>query len=492
MTEIELKLALTQDPGARLVHTLARTPLLAGGRPRRQLLHNVYFDTPDHQVLRHGMVLRLRRVGTGARLRWLQTLKTGDRGDSALSRRGEWESPVAGPALSAALLKTTPWAEMDPDGLVYAQLQPCFSTDFTRTRWTLPWPDGSVVEVALDLGQVVAGTQTKPIREFELELKAGQASSLFDVALQLAQVVAVIPSSASKSERGYGLAGAAPAAVPTGPGTPPTLDSLAQAALQAAFRQFTGHLLALRASDDPEQVHQARVAWRRLRSARRLFGSKLRSPFPAVQDTLQPLLGSLGAVRDMDEARTESLPRVANAYIAGDPQRNRQWQQMLGRLRRASASLRKNLLQTLDDPATGQALIRVTQWLDALVPQDTPDSDGPAAAAGPLRAWARRKIRAQRRKLRAAGASTDDIVRLHQVRILAKRLRYGIDALRPVLPPRRAQRWQAMATRLQSGIGMQRDAMLAARLVAGLERSTPIAEFLRGHLAGATETQGKP
>ncbi len=204
----------------------------------------------------------------------------------------------------------------------------------------------------------------------------------------------------------------------------------------------------------------------------------------------KPLLDSLGAVRDLDVARTESLPRVANAYIAGDPQRNRQWQQMLGRLRRASASLRKNLLQTLDDPATGQALIRVTQWLDALVPQDTPDSDGPAAAAGPLRAWARRKIRAQRRKLRAAGASTDDIVRLHQVRILAKRLRYGIDALRPVLPPRRAQRWQAMATRLQSGIlGQQRDAVLAATLVAGLERSTAIAEFLRGHLAGITQLQ---
>ena len=103
MTEIELKLALPQDAGATLVQTLARTPLLAGCQRRRQPLLNVYYDTPDHQLLRHGMVLRLRRVGSGTSATWLQTLKTGDGGASALSRRGEWESRLPGPALSAAL-----------------------------------------------------------------------------------------------------------------------------------------------------------------------------------------------------------------------------------------------------------------------------------------------------------------------------------------------------------------------------------------------------
>jgi len=493
MTEIELKLALAQDPGANLVHSLARTPLLAGNKPQRLLLHNVYYDTPDHQLLQRGMVLRLRRVGTGARVRWLQTLKTGDRGDSALSRRGEWESPVAGPQLSVALLQTTPWAEMDPHGLVYAQLQPCFSTEFARTRWTLPWADGNVVEVALDLGRVVAGPRHRAIREFELELKAGQASCLFDVAHQLAQVVAVIPSGTSKSERGYALAGAAPATGSTGLLVPQTLEALAQTVLQGAFLQFTSHLLALHADDDPEQVHQARVAWRRLRSARRLFGPILRPPYPLLPNALQPLLDRLGAVRDMDVARTESLPRVATAYSAGDPLRARQWQQMLGRLQRAGTKLRKDLLQALDDPATGQALLRMTQWLDALAAPKSPDAaNAPAVAAESPRAWALRKMRAWRRKLRTASASTDDTVRLHQVRILAKRLRYGIDALRPLLPTRRAKRWHALATRLQSGIGLQRDAMLAATLVEGPGRSTPIAEYLRGHLAGVTETLRKP
>ena len=489
MTEIELKLALPQDAGATLVQTLARTPLLAGCQRRRQPLLNVYYDTPDHQLLRHGMVLRLRRVGSGTRATWLQTLKTGDGGASALSRRGEWESRLPGPALSAALLQTTPWHEIDPDGLVFAQLQPCFSTEFTRTRWTLPWPGGSVVEVALDLGRVVAGERQVTIREIELELKAGQASSLFDVAQQIAQVVAVIPSSTTKSERGYALAGAQQAAGPANPQAPLALDGLGQAVLQGAFRQFTRHLLALRADDDPEQVHQARVAWRRFRSARRLFGSVLQQPFPDIQAALLPLLDKLGAVRDLDVARTESLPPVANAYVAGDPQRARQWKRMLGRLNRATAGLRTELHQVLDNPATGLALLAVTQWLDALAGGHSTGPDGDVAAPEP-RAWAVRKMRAQRRKLRAACASTDDAERMHQVRILAKRLRYGVDALRPLLSARRARRWHLLATRLQTGIGLQRDAVLAATLVAALGGCMPIAEFLRGHIAGSAGTLG--
>ena len=41
--------------------------------------------------------------------------------------------------------------------------------------------------------------------------------------------------------------------------------------LREMFNQFTANLNALRASDDPELVHQARIGWRRFQSARRLI-----------------------------------------------------------------------------------------------------------------------------------------------------------------------------------------------------------------------------
>ena len=496
MTEVELKLALLVEPGAGVVHMLAHTPLLAGCPVRRQILHNIYYDTPDHQLLRQGVALRVRRIGKGARTRWLQTLKTGDGGASALSQRGEWESPLEGPQLSVAALQGTPWVEMDPQGAVFAGLQPCFSTEFTRSFWTLPWADGSVVEVALDLGRIVADQRQSPIRELEIELKAGSASSLFDVALQIARVLPVMPSSASKSERGYALAASGapfPAAAPdpASGGAKPSPDSLAQSVLHTALRQFTAHLIAARHDDEPELVHQARVAWRRFRSARRLFKSLLNQPFPDVQAALQPLLHHLGAVRDLDVARTESLPRVAPAYIDDDPGRARGWHRMLNKLGRCSARARAGLHDALDDVATGQALIGITQWLEALATRDLPQGNT-RKAQGPARAWALRTMRRQRRALRDAMQGTDNAQRLHQVRILAKRLRYGVDTLRPLLPARRARRWHQLAARLQADLGAQRDALQAALLVQQLPGHAQIAEFLRGHLAGVQRGGKRP
>jgi CHAD domain-containing protein len=71
----------------------------------------------------------------------------------------------------------------------------------------------------------------------------------------------------------------------------------------------------------------------------------------------------------------------------------------------------------------------------------------------------------------------------HRARILAKRLRYGIEALRPLLGERR-RRWYRQATDLQTGIGAQRDILQAAKLLAGNVADRAVSEFLRGVAAG--------
>ena len=127
--EIELKLALpTTDPSS-LSNRLARLPVLARRTPVHQNLHSVYYDTP-HQILRHKRIaLRIRRVGSDASPQWLQTLKTGNRDDSALSRRGEWEAPVPSATLALNVLQATPWSKIDPDGTVFQALAPfCLRT----------------------------------------------------------------------------------------------------------------------------------------------------------------------------------------------------------------------------------------------------------------------------------------------------------------------------------------------------------------------------
>lgn len=485
--EIELKLALPANDPARLATQLARSPALARRKASQQSLHNVYYDTPEQILRQQRVALRVRRVGSAAQPRWLQTLKTGGRGDSALSQRGEWEVAVPGAALSRKALKATPWSGIDPDGAVFAALAPCFETRFERTTWRVRRRDGSVVEVALDIGQIVAGDASAPICELELELLAGPPTALFELARQLAASVAVLPLSASKAERGYALAqgtldcplNAQPP--PLAPDLP--LPQAARRVLREMFSQFTSNLNALRRADEPELVHQARVGWRRFRSALRLFKPVLAADGPPSWAPLQALLSCLGHMRDLDVALIETLPPWADAYTAGEARRAEAWQAMLRHLGAAAALQRKAVRYALREPAVGACLLAFTQWLESVPAASPADALRPGNNSS-LRPWARRRMLRLHRQLKRARKDSDTPAHQHRVRILAKRLRYGIEALRPLLPKRRRQRWYQQAIDLQSRLGATRDVTQAAALVAQLEVERGLAEFLRGLAAG--------
>jgi inorganic triphosphatase YgiF len=446
--------------------------------------------------------LRLRRVGDSAHPQWLQTFKTGGSNHSALSQRGEWETQVSGAELDWQALQATPWASMDPDGRVFASLTPCFVTRFERTSWLIRRRDGAVVEVALDVGEIEASGKTTPICELELELKAGQPDALFDMARQIAQSIAVLPASVSKAERGFGLARdslnqplhAQPPQL--NPDLP--LSVAAQRLLREMFNQFTGNLNGLRSSDDPALVHQARIGWRRFKSALQLFKPVLRAdPAPDWQG-LQPLLTCLGELRDLDVARTETLPALAPAYVNGDAQREQTWQSMMQAFTQAADLQRKAVRYALQDPTVGTALLATTQWLEGL----TPGSTHGKAAAQPkrsLRPWGKRRLLRLQQQLKRARHKADTPELVHRVRILAKRLRYSTEALRSLLPKKLAKQLNQQATRLQISMGTTRDRAQAATLVARLDVDRGLAEFLRGVAvsqtlppANVTSHTGKP
>ncbi len=485
--EIELKLALpTSDPSS-LARRLARTPALARRIATQLHLHNIYYDTPEQLLRQQGIALRLRRIGSDATPSWLQTLKAGGRSNSALSQRGEWEIPVSGEVLSRKALKDTPWSGIDPDGTVFSTLAPVFVTTFERKLWLVRRRDASVIEVALDIGQIVAGASSSPICELELELKAGRPAALFDLAQEIAQSIAVLPVNVSKAERGYTLAqGSEDAplhAQPVPLGSDLSLTLTAQRVLSEMFYQFTTNLNALRSSDDPELVHQARVGWRRFKSARRLFRPVLGIDTMPQWEALQPLLTCLGRLRDLDVAGMVTLPPVADAYTAGDPQRERSWQAMTLSLAQATEIQRRTVRYALQEPAVGAGLLATSQWLEGLAESSVTSSAKPDSKVS-LRHWVRRRIERLHEQLESACAQDCSPEQQHRIRILAKKMRYGVEALHSQLPKKRAQRWQRQAGSLQASIGISRDLMQAAMLVAELEVDRGLAEFLRGLAAG--------
>ena len=485
--EIELKLALPGADPLGLVKQLARTPVLSRRRMVRQQLHNVYFDTPEQLLRQQRVALRLRRVGSAAEPQWLQTLKTGGSSQSGLSQRGEWETPVPDGNLSLKALKATAWSGIDPDGRVFNALSPSFTTTFERTLWLVRRRDGSVVEVALDIGQIQAGDKTTPICELEFELKTGSPDALFAVAHQIARTIAVLPAGMSKAERGYALAQGTLAAPVTA--QPPRLTrhqsvpAAAQCVLSEMFGQFTSNLNKLQTSDDPELVHQARVGWRRFKSARRLFGPVLATAAVPSWQGLHALLTCLGELRDLDVARTDTLPPLAEAYSAGNAQRTQTWEAMNQALRHDTGIGRKAVRYALRAPGVGESLLATTQWLEGLAASASPGQ--PAAEVRlSLRRWSRQRAKRLYAAYRRAVKAVDTPESQHRARIAAKRLRYGLEALRTLLPKKRAKRWLQQATRLQTNIGATRDFTLAHAFVARQDLDPGLAEFLRGVAAG--------
>ena len=373
--ETELKLTLPGADPSLLLKRLQRNPALARRKRTTLQLHNVYFDTPDLALRQQRVALRLRRVGDAARPQWLQTLKTADRSDSALSRRGEWEAPVRDAKLSLKVLKKSPWPGIDANGTVFRALRPIFETNFERSVWLVRRRDGSVVEVALDIGQILAGERSTPLCELELELKAGTPTALFDVAKEIAGSIAVLPAALSKAERGYALAqetaGMALRAAP--PALPPGLSVMtaAQRVLCEMFSQFTSNLGTLLMTDDPEVVHQARVGWRRFKSAQRFFAPVMAHETAPSWQPLQALLLCLGNLRDLEVAGNETLPALADAYIAADPRRADIWQHMTQSLAQAIHLQRKAVRYALQDPTVGVCLLATTQWLESLSAPET-------------------------------------------------------------------------------------------------------------------------
>jgi CHAD domain-containing protein len=82
-------------------------------------------------------------------------------------------------------------------------------------------------------------------------------------------------------------------------------------------------------------------------------------------------------------------------------------------------------------------------------------------------------------KMEALPKRTKNPAKQHKVRILAKRLRYGIETLHPLLPNKRAERWYRSATRQQSNIGLDRDLLQAVLIAQRLGAAKGIVEFLR-------------
>jgi triphosphatase len=195
-TEIELKFAITQAEIAKL----DQHPLVQQYLQQKSLLklHNTYFDTKDFALKRRNYALRIRKYDDHI----LQTLKTDQKVDNELHQRQEWEVAIDNDQIDPDKFPPEIQTWLKP---LLGQLKPLFTTNFTRQIWLLKLKDQTMIELALDQGEIRVGNRTLPLCEIELELKQGDLESLLKFARELQQDLKLTPEKASKAERGYEL-----------------------------------------------------------------------------------------------------------------------------------------------------------------------------------------------------------------------------------------------------------------------------------------------
>jgi CHAD domain-containing protein len=406
-------------------------------------LQTTYYDTADLRLARWGASLRY-RPGEG----WTVKLPQGQEG--ALLVRAEHVFPGDGrrpPAEAVAMVRAF---------VRTGQLSPVVRMRTLRRPVELREPGGSrLAELADDDVQVLDGRRiTARFRELEVELDEDADDDLLEqVVDRLLEAGAQAAEPTPKYLRALGgrerVLG--PEIVPPELDDDATVEALLRHDLASGTLRLFRHETGVRTGEDPEAVHQARVATRRLRSTLRTFSSLLDPDWTdRLRDELKWLADLLGQVRDTDvllERFNEHLAALPAADAKVGPR-------LLAALVDQRDSARRRLLRAM-------ATERYAVLLDDLVaaaaaPALLPGADHPAAQVMPplvAKPWKR-----LRKQVRKAGDDPPDD-QLHQIRIRAKRARYAAEAVEPVIGQPAEDYADAVAD-LQSVLGDHQDAVV--------------------------------
>ena len=448
--EVELKLALAEVHQSRFL----RHPLLKHALERHvETLDNIYYDTTDLSLRRRGIALRLRRKGRD----WLQTVKLAGASQAGLSSRPEWEVPYAGHFDFSGVDQTVVREWLQRPKLL-ARIVPICETRFRRITWKFSVAPGAVL-LTLDRGWIIANGRREAISEVELELAGAPVHAIFAVATQLGQRVALTPSVLSKAERGYRLHLGTPLA-------PFKAEAVALSAAMSPFEAFRriamsclehlqqNHQGAL-TREDPEYIHQMRVATRRLRAALRLFAPLLPERLAeSLRLPLTAVMTHLGRARDLDVLLTE----IANPVLAALPNEPR-LPALASDITNRRYAARAQALAVLAAPGYGRALLAALESLHPMAATE--------AAAIPLQSFAAERLQRLRRKLRrlAAAAEPGEPASLHALRIGVKRLRYALEFFAPLAPDATFNRVLRRLAVIQDTLGQLNDLTNAGALL---------------------------
>jgi CHAD domain-containing protein len=395
-------------------------PELPGEPLEPRTFSSTYFDTRDRRLMRHRITLRRRDEGMSSL--WQLKLPHGaDRLEVEVSAHLH-SPPQEILDLLVALLRGR---TLDRIALMHTY----------RTGIRVRDGDVKLADVTIDRVDVPDHPE-RAFTEVEVELVDGDPAGLAELARTLERAGAMAGKSMPKIER---VAGTVPAAT-----APP---DLVRGRFDECVAAILSHDPGTRLGVDAEELHQLRVATRRLRGLLRGVRDLVDRDWA---DGLRAQLGVVGAavgqVRDLDVL----IDQIERDVAALEPPERAEAAPLLELLQRDREEARTAMLAVLND-ATYLSL------LDEL-------EDGVVAPARIRRAAVRKIAADEFRKLRKAANDTAPDApdaELHALRIRVKRARYAAELVE-------ATDVVAKAKIVQDVLGEHQDAVVAAERIGAL------------------------
>jgi len=236
-----------------------------------------------------------------------------------------------------------------------------------------------------------------------------------------------------------------------------TMQTAAYKVFSHFFHDILKYEKKARLREDPEDLHQLRVATRRLRSSlrpfRKVFG---RETVESFSEDLRRVTRATGEVRDLD-VFVEALASFPSAHRAPS---------FLSHLKERHDAAVEAMLTALDDPAYSRFKERFVAFVANIHPWNHPSERKAARAKARIEA-----ATVLGKRLAAVLAfqdrlSGDDEAQLHQLRIACKRFRYVADFLSETLDVKRGVFLRPFKN-LQDSLGEIHDAFVRANYIRG-------------------------
>jgi CHAD domain-containing protein len=456
---------------------------------------DLYLDTNDRRFHQAGYALRIRRSSRRRDAAGEATLKALDQPDAempGLRNRHEVSEELAEPDLRALLRSDGPVGQRVRALAGRKRLLPLFEVRTRRRLFSVETAGSPPGEIALDETaiQPSRGGGSARLRRVEIEVPEGAVPPLEPFVGGLQAESGLQPAGLSKYEAGLlsaGLRAPEPRSFgSTAIDADTPIGTVAVAVLRRHFAALLAKEPGTRLGDDTEQLHDMRVASRRLRAALSLFADFL----PAGADHMREELGwlgrALGAVRDLD-VQLEQLDVWVGEVSDED---RKPLDALRAVLEEQRAVARAAMLEALDSRRYEAFVKDFARYLRGPRPRSSSAGRVPARAVAPD--LIEKRFERLRKSAERIGPDSEP-ADYHHVRIRGKRLRYALEFLSDVYPGRTEPLLKRLVA-LQDVLGLHQDADVAItrlRRLAGDrgDELRPTTVFAMGEIAERHRTR---